>query len=146
VKGKGLTENYVEHVSSPRVLVLVAAINEEQGIGRTLAELGKVLDNPSFVVIDGNSTDRTVQIAKEYGAEILAQKGTGKGDAVAHGIMHFKDGFDYVVFIDADFTYPAKSLPRMIRILEENPDVGMVCGNRFNSHLHLRAMRNAFYF
>jgi len=125
--------------------VLVAALNEEEGIGYTLAELSKVLVNPSFLVIDGNSTDRTVEVAKEYGAQILAQKGTGKGDAVAHGVMHINGDFDYIVFTDADFTYPADFVPKMIEILEENPEVGMVCGNRFNSHLHVKAMRNAFY-
>jgi len=34
----------------------------------------------------------------------------------------------------------------MIRILDENPDVGMVCGNRFNGHIDKKAMRDAFYF
>ena len=47
---------------------------------------------------------------------------------------------------DADYTYLAEYIPKMIQILEKNPEVGMVCGNRFNSHLHLGAMRNSFYF
>ena len=34
----------------------------------------------------------------------------------------------------------------MIEVLEENPDVGMVLGNRFNEHFDLRAMGNAYYF
>jgi len=33
----------------------------------------------------------------------------------------------------------------MIRILEENPEVGMVIGNRFNHSLHLRAMKSPFF-
>ena len=33
----------------------------------------------------------------------------------------------------------------MIRILKENPDVGMVCGNRFNSHFHFGHMPNILY-
>ena len=40
---------------------------------------------------------------------------------------------DYVVITDADYTYPAEYVTEMIRILEENPHVGMVCGNRFNT-------------
>ncbi|MEM2129451.1 MAG: hypothetical protein QXZ70_02510, partial [Candidatus Bathyarchaeia archaeon] len=40
---------------------------------------------------------------------------------------------------------PAEFLPEMIRILDENPHVGMVCGNRFNSHFHLKSMRNMYY-
>jgi len=127
------------------LLVMVAALNEEKGIGPTLAELKTVLGNPRFLVIDGNSNDRTIQIAKEMGAEILFQEGIGKGDAIACAIRSVDFDVKYVVFTDADFTYPAECLPRMIQILEENPEVGMVCGNRFNSHVHLSAMKSLFY-
>ncbi|MEM2102118.1 MAG: glycosyltransferase family 2 protein [Candidatus Bathyarchaeia archaeon] len=127
--------------------MLIAALNEQEGIGPTMEELQKVLVNPSFLVVDGNSTDRTVEIAKDFDAVVIPQKGAGKGDAVAEALLHLDgDAFDYVVLIDADYTYPAEYLPVMIRILEENPEVGMVCGNRFNSHLHVKSMRNAFYF
>ena len=51
----------------------------------------------------------------------------------------------YVVFNDADFTYPAGYLHEMIRILEENPEVGMVTGNRFNHSFELRAMKSPFF-
>ncbi|MDH5771131.1 MAG: glycosyltransferase family 2 protein [Candidatus Bathyarchaeota archaeon] len=127
------------------VLVIVATLNEEEGIGPTLAELRDVLEDPMFLVVDGNSTDRTVEVAKEMGAEVLFQKGTGKGDAIAHAIKHVDSSVKYVVFIDADYTYPAEYLAEMMRILEENPHVGMVCGNRFNAHFHLEAMHNVLY-
>jgi dolichol-phosphate mannosyltransferase len=123
----------------------VASLNEEEGIGPTLAELNQVLENPAFLVVDGNSTDRTTEIAKNSGAEILIQKGKGKGDAIAEAITHVNGDVEYVILIDADFTYPAEFLPRMIRILDENSQVGMVCGNRFNSHFDLRGMHNLFY-
>jgi len=51
----------------------------------------------------------------------------------------------YAVFTDADYTYPAKCVPEMIRILEENPEVGMVTGNRFNHSLTLSAMKSFFF-
>jgi glycosyltransferase involved in cell wall biosynthesis len=130
----------------PRTIVLIAALNEEEGIGCTLAELNQVLENPAFLIVDGNSTDRTIQIAKESGAEILVQKGKGKGDAIAQALMHLNGDTEYLVLIDGDYTYPAEYLPEMIEILETNPDVGMVCGNRFNGHLHLGEMHNILYF
>ena len=131
--------------NSSSVLVMIAALNEEKGIGPTLAELGVVLGNPKYLVIDGNSSDKTIHVAKEMGAEILFQKGVGKGDAIACAISRVDSDVEYVAFTDADFTYPAKYLPKMIQILEDNPDVGMVCGNRFNSHLDLNAMKSPFY-
>ena len=128
--------------SPPSVLVVIAALNEEEGIGPTLAELREVLEDPRYLVVDGDSTDRTVEIAKEMGAEVLFQEGSGKGDAIAQVIRHVDSDVKYVVFIDADFTYPAKYVPEMIRILEENPEVGMVTGNRFNDSFELRAMKS----
>ena len=126
-------------------VVLIATLNEAEGIGPTLVELGDVLGEPKFLVVDGMSTDRTVEVAKEMGAEVLLQEGRGKGNAIAQAIMSIDVDTEYVVFVDADFTYPAEYLPRMIGILEENEDVGMVCGNRFNEHFHLRAMHNMYY-
>ena len=79
-------------------------------------------------------------------AHVIFQKGLGKGDAISAAVEHASAlDVKYIVFVDADFTYPAEYLPEMIRILEDNPDLGMVCGNRFNGHIHFGAMPNMFY-
>ena len=132
-------------LSFPSIAVIVAALNEEEGIGSTLAELREILGDPFYLVVDGNSADRTVEIAKELGADVLAQKGRGKGNAISEAIGSINFDPEYVVFTDADFTYPAKYVLDMIRILEEKPNVGMVTGNRFNHLLTPAAMKNPFY-
>jgi len=127
-------------------LVIVATLNEEEGVGPTLAEIKRHLDEAVFLVVDGRSVDGTVKIAEAMEAQVVFQKGSGKGDAIATAIEHANGlDVDYVVFIDADFTYPAEYVPKMIGLLEQNPEVGMVCGNRFNDHFHLKRMRNMFY-
>jgi dolichol-phosphate mannosyltransferase len=133
-------------VDYSNVLVLIAALNEEEGIGQTLSELKKTLEKPALLVVDGNSTDKTVEIARVMGAEVLVQRGRGKGNAIGQAIMHVNGGVKYVAFIDADFTYPSGYLPEMIRILEENPSVGMVCGNRFKDELNLGKLHDILYF
>ena len=130
----------------PSTQVIIAALNEEEGVGPTIAELMNSLDSPRVLVVDGNSTDRTVEVAKNMGADIVFQDGLGKGDALAKAIKHADLTVDYVVITDADYTYPAQYIPQMIRILEENPDVGMVCGNRFNGHVDMKALHSVFYF
>ncbi|MCK4829927.1 glycosyltransferase, partial [bacterium] len=98
------------------------------------------------LIVDGKSTDRTIEVAKECGAEILFQKGIGKGDAIATALGHTKGlKVKYVALIDADFTYPAKYLPIMVKILEENPKIGMVCGNRLSKQQLLDVMPNVFH-
>lgn len=129
----------------PSVLVIVAALNEEEGIGPTIAELRQFLGRPRILVVDGKSCDRTVDIAKDMGAEVICQEGEGKGDAIGSAIRHINVDADYVVFIDADYTYPASYLPAMVRMLERNAQVGMVCGNRFNEYLDVNALHNLLY-
>lgn len=129
----------------PSVVVLIATLNEQEGIGPTIAELKEVLEDPLYLVVDGNSTDRTVEIAKELGAEILSQRGQGKGNAISEGIGSIAHDPEYVIFTDGDFTYPAKYVLEMIRALEEDQSVGMVSGNRFNHLLTSAAMKNPFY-
>jgi glycosyltransferase involved in cell wall biosynthesis len=130
----------------PSTLVIVAALNEEEGVGHTLTEIKDFLQRPLCLVVDGRSRDDTVKVAEAMGAQVIFQNGSGKGDAIATALECAR-AFDvtYVAFIDADFTYPAKYLPEMIRILEDNPDAGMVCGNRFNEHFLLKNMPDIFY-
>jgi dolichol-phosphate mannosyltransferase len=130
---------------TPSTQVIIAALNEEEGIGLTISELNKTLKNSRILVVDGRSTDRTVEVAKNMGASVVCQDGLGKGDALAKAIKYVDLTVDYVVITDADYTYPAEHVPEMIRILEENPDVGMVCGNRFSGYLDLKGLNYAFY-
>ncbi len=125
--------------------VIIAALNEEAGIGLTIAELVDCLGSPRIVVVDGRSCDRTVEVSKSLGAEVLVQDGMGKGDALAKAIEHLDGSADYVVITDADFTYPAQYLPEMIQALDKNPDIGMVCGNRFDGSVDKQALLRVFY-
>jgi glycosyltransferase involved in cell wall biosynthesis len=125
--------------------VIIAALNEEEGIGLTVAELIVTLGSTHVLVVDGRSTDRTVEVAKKMGAEIILQDGLGKGNAIAKAVANIDQAVDYVVLTDADYTYPAQYIPEMIRILEKAPDVGMVCGNRFKGYKEKTTLSSIFY-
>lgn len=126
-------------------LVLMPALDEEEGIGPTIAELKDILNDPQILVVDGKSRDNTVHVAKSLGADVVVQLGTGKGDAIDYALRNMNSDFRYIVLTDADYTYPAKFIPPMVKILDENSAVGMVCGNRFNSHLRKAAMHDMNY-
>ena len=135
-------ESRPSHVS-----VVVAALNEEKGIAPTIEELQRVLGGSRLVVVDGNSIDRTVEIAKNMGADVSVQDGKGKGDALSQGIRLLGPDVRYVVFTDADYTYPAEYIPEMIEVLEQETNVGMVIGDRFNGELNVqKSWKNPFYF
>jgi dolichol-phosphate mannosyltransferase len=132
--------------SGQNISVVIATLNEEEGIGPTIDEMQKVLKNTYLVVVDGNSVDRTIEIAKNMGADVLLQEGKGKGDAMFQGFKQLGTKVPYVVFTDADYTYPAEYVPGMIEVLEQNPRVGMVIGNRFKGELNnSKTITNPFY-
>ncbi len=135
-----------EDEGTPSTQVVIAALNEEEGIGLTIAEIKEYLEGAKILVVDGNSVDKTVELAKNLGAEIVFQDGRGKGDAVAKAINLIDPKADYVIITDADFTYPAEFIPEMIQTLEKNPSIGMVCGNRFTEDLDAQSLHNVFYF
>lgn len=125
--------------------VVVAAMNEEEGIKPTILELQEHLEHPQLVVVDGNSTDHTIDIAKSLGAQVFLQKGSGKGNAISQGIENIDKDTKFVVFTDADFTYPASYVKEMISIMDSNPKIGMVLGNRFDKRYENESDRNQFY-
>jgi glycosyltransferase involved in cell wall biosynthesis len=125
--------------------VMIAALNEEEGIALTIAELKKYLGSAKILVVDGNSIDKTAEAAEKLGAKMIYQEGKGKGDAVAKGLKYIDPEAKYVVITDADFTYPAEHVPGMIQLLEKNPQVGMVCGNRLTEDLDSNALHDVFY-
>jgi glycosyltransferase involved in cell wall biosynthesis len=127
------------------VAVVVAAYNEEEGIAPTISELKEVLNKPHLVVVDGKSKDRTVQLAKDLGADVIIQNGKGKGNAISQGLAYLNGSTTYVMFTDADFTYPAKHIKEMINVLDYNPDVGMVLGDRFSKNYETESDRNQFF-
>jgi glycosyltransferase involved in cell wall biosynthesis len=131
-------------ICSP-LTVIVAAYNEEEGIVPILCELKDVLNKPNLFVVDGNSSDRTLELAKDLGAEVIIQNGKGKGNAISEGLKQLNGDTYYVVFTDADFTYPAKHIKEMISVLDLNPEVGMVLGDRFSRTYGLESDRNQFY-
>jgi len=126
--------------------IFIAALNEEEGIGATISELSENVYAKRILVIDGHSHDRTVDVAKDHGAEIFFQDGKGKGDALTKAVQCMGTDVEYVVITDADFTYPAEHVPEMIQILEEMPQVGMVCGNRFSRQTAGSAFQGRFTF
>jgi glycosyltransferase involved in cell wall biosynthesis len=58
---------HLEKHGAPSTQVIIAALNEQEGIGLTITEMIDTLGHPHVLVVDGNSTDRTVELAKNLG-------------------------------------------------------------------------------
>jgi glycosyltransferase involved in cell wall biosynthesis len=125
--------------------LIIAALNEAPGIGLTIAEMKDTIGEISVLVVDGKSSDRTVDIAKNLGAKVIYQDGKGKGDALAKALENVDPNVNYIILTDADYTYPAEYVPEMLKTLEENPLVGMVCGNRLYGDVDKKALHSIFH-
>jgi glycosyltransferase involved in cell wall biosynthesis len=125
--------------------LVIAALNEAPGIGLTIAEMKDTLGEIPVLVVDGKSTDRTVEIAKNLGAKVINQDDKGKGDAIAKALENIDPNIDYIILTDADYTYPAQYVPEMIKMLEWDPSVGMICGNRLDGDVDKDALHSVFH-
>lgn len=93
--------------STPTLAVLVPAHNEELVIGATLDSLKESLpDTGRILVIADNCTDRTADIVREHGVEVLEREDAvnrGKGFALAAGLESLESNPpDVVIIVDAD--------------------------------------------
>lgn len=77
---------------------LVITYNEEKNIGKCVEALFRICDE--VIVVDSFSTDNTVKIAEEKGANVILQKFLGDGPQRIHGIPYCKN--DWILNLDAD--------------------------------------------
>ncbi|MEA2864002.1 MAG: hypothetical protein QOC84_1958 [Bradyrhizobium sp.] len=113
--------------AQPRIAVLVPCFNEEAAVASVVAEFRNALPAAEIFVYDNNSSDRTVAVAREAGAQVRSERRQGKGHVVRR--MFADIDADVYVLVDGDATYDAASAPRMIdALLSDHLD--MVVGLR----------------
>jgi dolichol-phosphate hexosyltransferase len=139
--------------SRGHVVIFLPALNEEQAIGRVLERIPKTqLEasgyNISVWVVDGNSTDHTLEVVRDSGASVFVQSGRGKGTGMRQAFHHLlttrdlADGGsrdpEFFLMLDADGTYPPEAVPRFVEALARGSDV--VLGSRFRGQMANGAM------
>jgi len=99
--------------------IILPAYDEAVALPAVLAGLFAVLDpNCEVIVVDDASTDGTARVAREYPCRVLRHaRNQGKGAAVRTGLRAARG--DFVIVMDADCTYPASVVPRMIALARE---------------------------
>jgi glycosyltransferase involved in cell wall biosynthesis len=113
--------------SSMRIAVLVPCFNEETAVATVVADFRKALPSAEIFVYDNNSSDRTIVVAREAGAEVRRERRQGKGHVVRR--MFADIDADIYVLVDGDATYDAASAPRMVETLISD-HLDMVVGLR----------------
>jgi hypothetical protein len=110
--------------------VIVVARNNRDIIGHTLRSLERQTLRPaSCVLIDGRSTDGTVETVREefpWVEVVVKESDSGPADSRNRGFRMGSSG--YALFLDSDVTLDDRWLERQVEFLEANPDAALVCG------------------
>jgi glycosyltransferase involved in cell wall biosynthesis len=105
-----------------RVSVIIPTHNEASAIARVLADIpADAVDE--VIVVDGNSTDGTPEIAAKMGVRVLRESRRGYGRACLTGLAS-ASAPDIVVFLDGDYSDRPAELPLLLApILEGRADI-----------------------
>jgi glycosyltransferase involved in cell wall biosynthesis len=112
-----------------RVAVLIPALNEEEALPLVLADLPpRAVER--VVVVDNGSVDRTAEVARAGGAEVVSEPKRGYGAACLAGLRHLSvDPPDVLVFLDGDHSDDVADLPRLLAPLQAGA-ADLVIGDR----------------
>ena len=112
---------------STRLSVVIPAKNEARNIGWVLERIPAYVDE--VVLVDGRSTDRTIEVARAIRPDIVVvhDDKPGKGAALRAGFA--ASSGQYVVMIDADGSMDPQEIDGFVALLESGHD--LVKGSRF---------------
>jgi glycosyltransferase involved in cell wall biosynthesis len=115
-------------------VVFIPAWNEEDNLPAVLEGLNAGIPDADVLVVDDGSTDRTAEVAREHGAEVVSlgmNKGLRFGIAAGYR-WALEHGYAYCGRIDADGQHPPYELSRLLALVQSDRcDVAV--GSRFVS-------------
>lgn len=114
-----------------KVSIITASLNQGQFIERTvLSVLEQDYPNIEYIVMDGGSTDNTVEILmKKYEDRLIwrSEPDKGQSDAINKG-LRMSTG-DIVAYLNSDDTYKAGAVSRVAEVFRQNPNIDLVYGD-----------------
>jgi glycosyltransferase involved in cell wall biosynthesis len=112
------------------IKVIIPAYNEEKAIGYVIQDIPSSVSE--VIVISNNSTDDTIQVAKNAGATVLSESRKGYGYACLKGMEYIAQQEtkpDIIVFLDGDYSdYPQELTQIIAPIIKD--DIDFVIGAR----------------
>jgi dolichol-phosphate hexosyltransferase len=93
-----------------RITVIIPCLNEEQGIEQVLSRMPDFVDD--VVVVDNGSTDRTFDVARSFGAQVIREEVRGYGRSYKKGFANATG--DIIVTLDGDHSYPVDAISYLL--------------------------------
>ncbi len=102
-----------------KITVLMPALNEEDSVGKTIAMipvdiLQKRGYDTEILIVDGGSTDKTVESATALGVKVISSE---RGYGRQYKLGFEKASGEVIVTADSDCSYPMEEIPDLVNIL-----------------------------
>ena len=116
----------------PTIFVLIPAYKAAAHLGAFLDTLAGVVPKDNILVIDDAGNDGTPELCAKRSISCVAHSiNQGKGAALKTGFaILIQKGASWIITMDADGQHAASDLPAFYTAISNNPDAGIVCGNR----------------
>lgn len=124
-----------------KIAVLIPCYNEELTIEKVIKDFKKELPEAEIYVYNNNSKDNSYEIAKKAGAIVRNEYKQGKGNVVKS--MFEQIDADIYVLVDADDTYPAESVMKLIEAVRNGAD--MAVGDRLSNGTYGKENKRKFH-
>lgn len=125
-----------------KIAVLLPAYNEEITIQKVIKDFQRVLPQADIYVYDNNSKDRTNELAREAGAIVRFEPRQGKGNVVRSMFREIEA--DYYIMVDADDTYPADEVEKLLEPLRSGM-ADMTIGDRLSNGTYAEENKRGFH-
>ena len=116
---------------TPLVSIVTPSFNHAGFIEATIQSvLAQVYPRIEYMVVDGGSSDGTVDVIKKYASQLswwVSEKDKGQTDAINKGFACAKG--DILAWLNSDDTYEPGAVSAAVKYLQEHPEVGMVYGD-----------------
>jgi hypothetical protein len=117
----------------PLVSIVTPSYNQGRYIEETIQSvLNQDYPNLEYIVVDGGSSDNTIEILKKYEGRLtwMSEKDRGQADAINKG-FHMAKG-EIVAWLNSDDTYLPGAVCKSVQYLEAHPEVGMLYGEGYH--------------
>lgn len=106
----------------PKYSIVIPVYNVEKYIKRTLESVFKQTETDfEVIIVNDGSTDKSIEIAKNYQVKILDTKHVSVSEARNIGAKHAKG--EYLIFLDSDDYWDKDLLKELSKSLKNNPDL-----------------------
>ena len=113
--------------SSRDLAILIPCLDEEKGVAAVVTEYREAFPGARILVVDNGSTDKTAEVARASGSEVVSEPRRGKARAILTAFALLDEAL--VIMVDGDGSYPAAGARRLLETLEAEP-ADMVTGVR----------------